>query len=273
MSGSRVVHLSSISAPEAPLRRAIEAGGIEELTVSIRQVGLLNPLTVKACPNGFEVVAGHRRLLACRMAPLEMVPINVVEGDAVALAAVKLAENTLREDLSPVEEAHALREWRDVLGLSVAEIAGKLGKSEAWVRGRLDLLLWPDHALTAIASGRAAVSALRPLMELEDVGERDRLIECAVESGATASVTRAWVAGVLGMASSLPVELSSRVAAALPLAEYVVHMPCFACRQSQPAIDLRVVRICDGCLQEIYAASDRASVGVAEGGGVNGPAS
>lgn len=171
MSRSLVVHLSSISAPESPLRRAIESGGIEELTQSIRQLGLLNPLTVKKQPVGWEVVAGHRRLLACRMAPLDMVPIMVVETDAVTAAAVSLAENAIREDLTPVEEAHALREWREVLGLSVVEIAGKLGKSEAWVRGRLDLLLWPDRALAAVAAGRAAVSALRPLMDLDDVGK------------------------------------------------------------------------------------------------------
>ena len=93
MSASLVVHLSSISAPESPLRRAIEAPGLEELTLSIRQLGLLNPLTVKKSSVGFEVVAGHRRLLACRMAPLEMVPVNVVEVDQVTAAAVKLAEN------------------------------------------------------------------------------------------------------------------------------------------------------------------------------------
>ena len=110
-------------------------------------------------------------------------------------------------------------------------------------------------------------------MELEDVAERDRLIECAVESGATAVVTRAWVAGVLGMASSLPASLSGPAAAAMPLAEYVVSMPCFSCRNLRPAIDLRVVRLCDACLSEIYAATDRAALVGVEGGERDGAAS
>ncbi len=265
MPESKVVHLSSISAPEGPLRLAIERGGIEELALSIRQVGLLQPLVCKRAVNGYEVLAGHRRLLACRLAPLDLVPIQIVEGDAEFQQTVMLVENVLRQDLTPVEEARAVRTMLDVMAMSVAQIATRMGKSEAWVRGRIDLLTWPVAALDAIAQGRASVSALRPLMELEDTLERDRLIACAIDSGATATVTRAWVAGVLGMASHMPEELSSKSSAAMPLAEYVVRMPCFACRVAFPALDLRVVRICDGCLDEIGQAvaqvEDRAGIG------------
>ncbi len=251
MSTYKVVHVSSISAPEAPLRLALDKGGIEELASSIREVGLLEPLIVKQVRNGFEVLAGHRRLLACRMAPQEMVPVMIVEGDDELHRTMMLAENVLRQDLSPVEEARAIRGMLDVLGMSVAEISKRMGKSEAWTRGRIELLTWPPIALEAIAMGRASVSALRPLMDIEDEPERDRLLSCAIESGATAVVTRSWAAGVLGMAVYMPDELSKRSSSAMPLAEYVVRMPCFGCREERPAIDLRVVRICDPCIDEI----------------------
>jgi ParB/RepB/Spo0J family partition protein len=251
MSESKVVHLSSLSAPQVPLRTAIERGGIEELALSIRQVGLLQPLVVVQTDLGYEVKVGHRRLLACRMAPLDLVPVQVIEGDAEYMATVMLVENVLRQDLTPVEESRAIRSMQEVMGLPVAQIATRMGKSEAWVRGRIELLTWPEVALEALAQGRASVAALRPLMELEDIPERDRLIGCAIESGATAIVTRAWVAGVLGMAAYLPDEMSSRSAAAMPLAEYVVRMPCFCCREESPAIDLRIARICDRCIADI----------------------
>ena len=249
------VPLSSICAPEAPMRLAMDRGGVEELTLSIRALGLLEPLVCKRVARGFEVLAGHRRLLACRMAPLEVVPCMVVDGDVEFQRAVMLAENVTRADLSPVEEAHAVRAMRDVLGLSLRVVAEKLGKSEAWVRGRLDLLTWPALALAAVAAGRAHVSSLRPLLDIEDEVERDRLLGCAIDSGATASVTRQWAAGVMGVAGDGLEDARGVTRALLPLAEYVVHMPCFVCRVTQPAPDLRVVRVCDGCLVEIGVAA------------------
>jgi len=250
------VRVSLISAPEAPLRLAMASGGIDELTASIRSLGLLQPLVVKRAPHGYEVIAGHRRLLACRMAPLEVVPVMVVESAAEVEQSIMLAENVTRLDLSPVEEAHAIRRMAAVLGLSVRAIADKLGKSEAWVRGRLELLTWPDAALRAVAEGRAAVSALRPLLEIGDVVERDRLLECAISSGATAAVTRQWVAGVLGQPGESLDGASAAARAVLPLGEYMVHMPCFSCREVRPAVDLRVVRICDPCLDEVGTAAE-----------------
>lgn len=251
MSEYAEVPVSSIAAPEAPLRLAMDRGGLDDLTQSVRALGLLEPLVVKRAPNGYEVIAGHRRLLACRMAPLEKVPVMIVSGDVEVEQAVMLAENVQREDLSPVEEAHAIRRMRDVLGLSVAAIAERMGKSEAWVRGRVELLSWPEVAARAVAEGRASVSALRPLIEIPDEVERDRLIGCAIDGGATAAVTRQWAAGVMGMACNGLEGNSASARAIAPLAEYIVFMPCFGCRESKPAVDLRVVRICDPCLDEI----------------------
>jgi len=261
------VPVCSISAPEAPLRVALEQGGLDELTQSVRVLGLLQPLVVKRAPHGFEVIAGHRRLLACRMAPLERVPCMVVASDAEVEQAITLAENVQRQDLSPVEEGHAIRRMQSVMGFSVREVAEKMGKSEAWVRGRVDLLSWPELALRAVAERRAAVSALRPLIEIGDTVERDRLLTCAIESGATAAVTRQWAAGVMGVAGDGMEGHSATARALLPLAEYVVYMPCFACRQSLPAVDLRVVRICDPCLVELHAAGQSSAQGAPVAGG------
>jgi len=251
MSESKVVPLSSISAPEAPLRHAMESTGIEELTLSIRTMGLLQPLVAKVSPHGYEVIAGHRRLVACRLAPLDRVPIIVVEGDAEYYAAAMLAENIQRRDLTPIEEATALRTMRDVLGCSVAECARRASKSEAWVRGRLDLLAWPIAALEAIGAGRASVASLRPLIEIVDTAERDRLIRCAVEGGATESVTRGWVASMRGELADNLDGVSARAAAASDLGAVVVTMPCYVCEDRHPAMDLRIARVCDACVQQL----------------------
>jgi ParB family chromosome partitioning protein len=262
------VPLSSISAPEAPLRLALDRIGLEELTLSIRQVGLLQPLVVVKREHGYEVKAGHRRLLACRMAPLDHVPIYVVEGDAEYEAAVMLAENIMRRDLTPIEEATALRTMRDTLGKSVGECAESASKSEAWVRGRLDLLTWPPVAVEALAKSLISVAALRPLMEVNDQVERDRLIRCAVDGGATEAVTRSWVASMHGELSDSLDGRGAQAHASYQLADLVVMMPCYVCEVKIPAIDLRIMRVCDGCVQDLerVRASPEARTEVASAG-------
>jgi ParB family chromosome partitioning protein len=246
-----VVPISSLSAPEAPLRMAMDRPGLEELTLSIRQVGLLQPLVVMKREHGYEVKAGHRRLLACRMAPLERVPIYVFTGDAEFEAAVMLAENIQRRDLSPIEEAQSLRTMRETLGLSVADCAQRCAKSDAWVRGRLDLLSWPLAAVEALGRDAISVSALAPLMEITEEAERDRLIRCAVEGGATAAVTRSWVASMRGEIAEGMEGHGARAQASMRIADVVVSMPCYVCEEVQPAIDLRIVRVCDRCVADL----------------------
>jgi hypothetical protein len=185
------------------------------------------------------------------MIALERVPVVIVDPEGEAIELMKLSENVQRADLSPVEEAHACRKMTQVMGLSIGECADRMGKSDAWVRKRIELLSWPSYALTAVGEQRATVNALAPLMEIEDRQERDRLLHVAIESGANGTVTRSWAASVAGEAAAAPEGMRSGSQAKLDLAQYVVHMPCFSCRQIQPALDLRVVRICDPCLDAL----------------------
>jgi ParB family transcriptional regulator, chromosome partitioning protein len=264
MSTYRVVPLSSLSAPEAPLRHAMERESLDELARSIATVGLLQPLTVKAAPSGYEVVAGHRRLLACRMVGLAEVPVMIREDDTATEAAVMLVENIQRADLSPIEEARALKKGREVLSLSIEQLAAQASRSEAWVRQRLELLDWPLLAIEALAERRATVAALKPLMEVEDVTERDRLLACAIDSGATAQVTRVWAQQARGFASTAPEGLSGRSSALLGVGDVVVSMPCYSCRVPKDAFSLQVLRVCRECIADMEAAvaASAASQGV-----------
>lgn len=222
-------------------------------------VGLIQPIVVKEAASGFEVVAGHRRLLACRLVGLAQVPIIVRSDDAATSAEVMLAENLQRVDLNPVEEARALQRGRDELGLSIEDLAKRAKRSDAWVRGRLDLLLWPSFVLEALVSGSANVTALRPLMEIENQVERNRLLECAISAGATAQVTRTWAAQAQGMASTSPETMGANARTMLPIGDVVVSMPCWSCKQPKPALSLDVVRICRPCVQDVERAAAAAT--------------
>jgi len=267
MTTYRVVALSSVSAPVEPLRHAIERGSLEELASSIQQVGLLQPLTVKTAPNGYEVKAGHRRLLASRMAGLATIPVMIRDDESAVEAAVMLVENLQRADLSPIEEARAILKMRDVLGRSIDQIATSLSRSEAWVRGRLELLTWPALALEAIADGRASVTSLRPLLEIENIVERDRLLGCAIDAGATSAVTRAWAQQANGQFSDGAESMSGRSRALLPLGNVQVLMRCYSCREQKDAFSLGVLRVCRPCIEELENAATAvgAVVGAATG--------
>lgn len=226
----------------------MDRGSLDELAQSIARSGIIQPLSVKEVPNGYEVVAGHRRLLAARLAGVPTAPVIVRSDDAAAEASVMLVENIQREQLTPVEEARALQRGRDVLGLSIEELARMASRSEAWVRGRLELLTWPMFVLDALADGRASVAALKPLMEIDDQVERDRLLVCAIDAGATAQVTRSWAQQARGFASDSPEGMTGRSAALVGLQDVVVNMPCFCCREPRDAFSLQVLRVCRPCI-------------------------
>lgn len=259
MSTYREIPLSSISAPQNPLRHAIDRQALDELAQSIAAIGMVQPLVVKPAPNGYEVVAGHRRLLAARQVGLAVVPAIVRDGDADATSAVMWAENLARQDLTPVEEARMIRYAIDHDGKSIDQVAERSNRSTAWVRGRLDLLTWPAFALEAVATGQATVAALKPLLDIENETERDRLLGIAISSGATAAVTRGWALQAAGMASDSPETMGARSQLIAPLNSVTVRMPCWGCRAEYDAVALAVVRICRQCIEDVQAQANAIS--------------
>lgn len=132
---------------------------LAELEASIRQSGLVTALTVRA--NGgekFVLVAGERRLIAAKRAGLKQVPVVVREGKDALSAAI--AENLIREDLDPIEEARALKRLSEVEQLAThKQLAERVGKSSAYVSERLRLLALPEKVQAPIAKGSVSVAA------------------------------------------------------------------------------------------------------------------
>lgn len=256
MSSYRDVVSSVICFPAKRQRLEIATAGIEELARSIQSLGLLQPLVVKEVANGMEIIAGERRFRAVTMLGWSEVPCLVVDADEAMTALMMLTENLQRENLSPVEEAHGVEHRATVLGESVAQIAKALGKSEPWVRGRRDMLAWPAAALEAVQLGSLSMAAVRPLLDIEDAADRDRLLECAVQSGANAQVTASWAAAAQGVAAPALDGARPYRQTQAELAAYVVKMPCFWCRNEFPGLELRVLRMCGVCVEGAESARD-----------------
>jgi ParB family transcriptional regulator, chromosome partitioning protein len=147
-------------------RRAVDQEAIEQLAASIREHGVLQPVLVTETFDGYQLVAGERRVRAAQLAGLERVPAvirQLADRDQLELA---LVENLQRSDLSAIEEAHAFRQLIDEFGLTQETIAARLGRSRSGVANTLRLLETHESVQEAIASGRITEGHARALAGL-----------------------------------------------------------------------------------------------------------
>ena len=135
--------LELIDEPPQAMRTEIEPEAIRVLAESIREDGLINPITVRPVGKRYEVVAGNRRLLACRQAPLYDVPCVVRELTDDQVFNIMSAENLAREDVDPVDQAIHIGRLVGEDESKIPDIARRLHYSEQWVRGRLAILSYP----------------------------------------------------------------------------------------------------------------------------------
>ena len=152
--------------PDQP-RRYFDPEGLEELADSIRALGILQPLTVRQTDQGWELVAGERRLRAASLAGLDRVPCLVLQTDSQSSSLLALVENLQRRDLDFLEEALALDKLLRTYCLSQDEVARRIGKSQSAVANKLRLLRLPPDLLARLSEGGLSERHARALLRLE----------------------------------------------------------------------------------------------------------
>ena len=140
---------------------------LAELALSISQVGVLQPLSVRRTAQGWELIAGERRLRAAELAGLSSVPCLPVEADDDVSALLALVENLQRKDLDVWEEAAALRQLIDRHHLSQEEAARRIGKSQSAVANKLRLLKLPEDVIDSLRASRLTERHARALLRLD----------------------------------------------------------------------------------------------------------
>ncbi len=155
--------------PHQP-RRDFPPGELSELALSISQLGVLQPLTVRRTPGGWELIAGERRLRAAQLAGLTQVPCLPMEADGDTSALLALVENLQRQDLTVWEEAAALRQLIDRHHLSQEEAARRVGKSQSAVANKLRLLKLPQDVIDGLRTNRLSERHARALLRLDSPG-------------------------------------------------------------------------------------------------------
>ncbi|MBR2731431.1 MAG: ParB/RepB/Spo0J family partition protein, partial [Clostridia bacterium] len=145
-------------------RRRFDDAALEELTESIRQHGLIQPITVRSLDSGYyQIIAGERRWRAARAAGLREVPVRIIEADDRKAMELALVENLQREDLNPIEEAKGYRTLMQEYGLTQEDAAAAVGKSRPAVANALRLLSLPEPALGLVEDGTLSAGHARAL--------------------------------------------------------------------------------------------------------------
>jgi ParB family transcriptional regulator, chromosome partitioning protein len=162
------VPVNAISPNPRQPRTNFDDETIESLALSIREVGILQPIVVRKAEGGFELIAGERRLRAARRAGLATVPVVVRDtGDTDTLREA-LIENIHREDLGPIELAEAFRQLLEELGLKQEELAERIGVSRSHIANTIRLLQLPMDVQQLLTDGKIQAGHARALLQLGD---------------------------------------------------------------------------------------------------------
>lgn len=175
LAGGAVVHIPIDEIKVNPFqpRRYFAAEGMEELTASIKEKGVIQPILLRPIEGGYEIVAGERRYRAACKANLRTVPSIVRRMGRTESLELALIENLQREDLNPVEEAEAYKQLIDDVGYTQEELSRKVGKDRSTVANMLRLLRLPEEVLDGLSRGAISMGHGRALLGL---GDRDVLL-------------------------------------------------------------------------------------------------
>ena len=170
---------------------------LDSLAASIRENGILQPLLVRRCSDGFEVIAGERRLRAAKLAGLNTVPCMVVEMEEQDAAVCSLLENLQRQDLSCFEEAEGIARLIVEFGMTQTQAAERLGKQQSTIANKLRLLRFSPQERSLIARYQLSERHARALLRMEDETTRLQLLREIGEKELTVAKTEARVEQLL----------------------------------------------------------------------------
>ncbi len=168
--------------PNQP-RHVFDEQALQELAESIRQNGVITPITVRRDGDIYRIIAGERRWRASRLAGLEEIPAHILDVDEPTAYALALIENLQREDLDPIEEAEGYRTLMDQYAMTQEQAAERIGKSRPAVANSLRLLNLPPSLREKVSAGQLSAGHGRALLSLGDPGQMQAAAQLIIEQG------------------------------------------------------------------------------------------
>lgn len=201
-----IVYLSTDDIYPNPVqpRKLFDDESLEELSRSIRDYGILNPLSVRIRGSRYELVAGERRLRAAKLAGLREVPCILLDVNMEDASLIALVENLQRRDLDFIEEANGINQLIRMFGMSQEEAARRIGKSQSAVANKLRLLKLPQDVLEGLRENGLSERHGRALLRLPGAEEQQEALLYIIDNGLTVAATDAYVDALLSRQEEEP---------------------------------------------------------------------
>lgn len=183
--GEKIIRVPLNNIKPSPLqpRENFDPQSLEELTQSIKEKGVIQPILVRRRGENYELIAGERRLRAANMLNLKEIPVIVKEVDDRDSLELSLIENIQRQELNPIEEARAYQYLIDKFELTQERLSEVLGKARVTVANTLRLLKLPLEIQDEIKKGRLSFGHGRALIEMSDLNQQRRLAQEVISKG------------------------------------------------------------------------------------------
>ena len=188
MSQLKQISIDKIKSNPYQPRITFEEKGIRELAESIRENGLLQPVSVRETYFGYDLIAGERRLKACQLLGMQEIPAIVIDAGEVQSAQLALIENIQREDLNAIEEAAGYLQILKLTGLTQQQLADKLGRSQSSIANKLRLLNLSEEVKDAVSSGKISERHGRALLAADEEKQK-KLLETIIRKNLTVQQT------------------------------------------------------------------------------------
>lgn len=198
------IRLSDIEPNPRQPRQDFDPAALEELAQSIRENGIITPITLRKTGDTYQIIAGERRWRASRMAGLHEIPAVVLDVDENTAYALALIENLQREDLNPMEEAEGYRRLTQELGLTQEQAARRVGISRPAVANALRLLSLPKAVAALLRDKEISAGHARALLPLEDPERMEQAAKTVIGQQLSVRQTELLVKRLLSQPKDAP---------------------------------------------------------------------
>lgn len=186
-------------------RMTFDQAALEELAVSIRTLGLIQPITVRRMHDGrFQIISGERRFRACRLAGMTSVPAYVREANDQGMLEMALVENIQRENLDPIELAMSYQRLMDECQLNQDQMADRVGKNRSTVANTLRLLKLPAKVQHDLKVGLISTGHAKAILGIEDADVQNQLCDLVLSDGLSVRQLEALVRKIQLTPGALP---------------------------------------------------------------------
>ncbi len=177
------VKISELRSNPYQPRQVFKQDALQELSDSIKEHGVFQPIIIKKSIRGYEIIAGERRVKASQMAGLEEIPAIIRDFTDEEMMEIALLENLQRENLNPIEESRAYKKLIETLNITQEELAKRLGKSRSYITNMIGLQTLPEPIQDLISDSKMSMGHARVLSKLENENQQKELAEKIIKDG------------------------------------------------------------------------------------------